>query len=337
MINRVRVARKIGRFFKNGGAEEVATGLVAVERFLIDEIAGRAPAVFRDEITRLFQAGGKRLRPLLVLVCGILGEFNRAELAKAAACVETIHTASLVHDDVIDGAATRRGRPTTQSRKGSQFAGSVGDYLFARAFDMAAEIDRQETLDILAQASLELSLGELDGQNHRYTGNITLEQYIRLASRKTAALFQASCELGAVISGARAQDVEAARNYGYFIGLAFQLYDDILDVAGSEDELGKPTGSDLAEGFMTLPYILSAQQDPELSHRIRDFLNRSNRNRQDVEELLRQITEAGFVEKSRQYARTLVFEAEVWLAKMSKVSVKEALREIGRYVVERYY
>lgn len=337
MISKTGMTQRIGRFFKNGGAEEIAAGLVAVERFLIDEIAGKAPDVFREDIIRLFQAGGKRLRPLLVLVCGILGDYNQEELVRAAACVETIHSASLVHDDIIDAAATRRGKPTIQARKGERFAGSVGDYLFARAFEVAVEGDNPQIIDILAQASLELSLGELDGQSYRYTGSITLEEYITLASRKTASLFQAACELGAIVSGAERADVEAARNYGYFIGLAFQLYDDILDVSGSEEVLGKPAGSDLAEGFMTLPYILSAQEDPELSHRIREFLQARGKNSESVAVLLREITERVFVEKAREFTRAIVFEAEAWLAKMSKVSVREALRGIGNYVVERYY
>jgi heptaprenyl diphosphate synthase len=334
-MNSEKIFSKLNEILSVKDFENVAYGMIQVENFLIDEVAGKAPAHFKDEIERVVKAGGKRLRPLLVLITGHLGDYQAEKHVRGAACVEMIHTASLIHDDVIDRADRRRGEYATRSLLGDSFAVAVGDYLFSNTFSIAAELDSIKVLEILAFAAEELSLGEFDGHLFRRTGETTLEDYLRLISRKTASLFRSCCEIGAVLSGAGPVEIEAVSQYGFFLGMAFQMLDDVLDVVGKSEVLGKPSGSDLKEGFLTLPYLI-AIEDGFLVDEIKAGA-RGNLSESELEKILNMIKSRGYAEEARRTALDFLKKAVEALDRVNNHFVVESLKDIGNYVVQRYY
>jgi len=313
----------------------LARGLLKVESFFLEEFALKAPLPFREEIKRVIQAGGKRIRPLLVLVAGLLNQFKEDKLIMAAACVEAIHTASLIHDDIIDNASFRRGVATTASLYGNDFAIRTGDYLFARSFEILARLESQEVLSSLATAAEELSLGELDGNYLRFSDRVRLEDYLVWISRKTASLFRAACEIGAIISEAESSQRKAVSGFGFFLGMAFQLFDDILDVTGTKEMLGKPAASDLKEGYPTLPYLLALNNE-RFAEKIKKVLTRKA-SPEKAEAIARELSDSEVVEEAQRTAAEFVDKALQMLGQIEKREVAETLGEIARYVIQRYY
>jgi geranylgeranyl pyrophosphate synthase len=238
-------------------------------------------------------AGGKRLRPLLVLIAA--GQAGGDTAVHAATAVELVHMATLVHDDVLDGAATRRGRPTVVARSGRDRAVEVGDLLLSRAFAELAENGGIDEVAELSSASVALALGELAQRNDAYDTSITEERYLRRCSLKTARLFESACRVGRLASGA--PGTEQLAEFGREIGLAFQLLDDVLDVTGPPERTGKARGTDLLDGTVTLPLIIARRLDPELeSAGIRDL------DPGAAEELCDRIAATGALERVRAMA-----------------------------------
>jgi geranylgeranyl pyrophosphate synthase len=197
-------------------------------------------------------AGGKRLRPLLVLLCA--GEAGDGRTVRAAAAIELVHMATLVHDDVLDAAPLRRGQPTVAASSGRERAGATGDLLFSRAFALLAEPGDLRSIELLAEASVALAKGELAQRRDAYDTSTSEERYLERCRLKTAKLFECACLLG--------RDEEALRAFGAEVGLAFQLLDDVLDVSGPPERTGKARGTDLLDGTVTLPLIAAAEVDP---------------------------------------------------------------------------
>jgi geranylgeranyl pyrophosphate synthase len=206
-------------------------------------------------------AGGKRLRPLLVLLAAGEPEGDDTGLIRAAAAVELVHSATLVHDDVLDAAALRRGRPTVWAQSGRLGATATGDYLFARAFGELAANERVDEIRVLSAASSALADGELLQREDAFRADVGIDRYLYRCELKTARLFEAACELGALETGGPAHELG---RFGRRIGLAFQLLDDVLDVSGPVHRTGKPRGTDLLDGTITLPFILARERDPAL-------------------------------------------------------------------------
>jgi geranylgeranyl pyrophosphate synthase len=213
-----------------------------------------------EEAAATLSAGGKRLRPLLVLMAA--GDSAGERAVRAATAVELIHMATLVHDDVLDGAPVRRGRPTVVARSGRGRAVGVGDLLFSRAFAELAVDGGEAEVAELSSASVALALGELAQRRDAYDMSISEQRYLERCSLKTARLFESACRVGRLASGAPGTDQIAA--FGREIGLAFQLLDDVLDVTGPPERTGKARGTDLLDGTVTLPLILARRLDPEL-------------------------------------------------------------------------
>jgi len=205
-------------------------------------------------------AGGKRLRPLLVFLCASYGE----PALPAAVAVELLHMATLVHDDVLDRAELRRGRPTVFSSGGREAATATGDLLFSRAFAELASTGSEEAVRVLSSASDGLVRGELMQRADAWSMDVTPERYEERCRLKTATLFEASCRMGALLGG-EPTAADALGRFGDRIGLAFQLLDDVLDVSGPSERTGKPRGADLLDGTVTLPLILARGRDPELA------------------------------------------------------------------------
>ncbi len=220
---------------------------------MASENAPRIPEV----TAHLVEAGGKRLRPLLTLASARMCGYEGADHIKLAATVEFIHTATLLHDDVVDESAQRRGRPTANLLWDNKSSVLVGDYLFARSFQLMVETNNLRVLDILANASAVIAEGEVLQLSAAANITTTEDTYIRVVRGKTAALFAAACEVGGVIAGEAEDKIAALNSYGDALGIAFQIVDDLLDYGGVSATLGKNTGDDFREGKLTLPVILS--------------------------------------------------------------------------------
>ena len=232
--------------------------LAEVEKRLAEIASAHGPELGAEAEATL-AAGGKRLRPLLLLICA--GEDGAEDAVPAATAIELVHMATLVHDDVLDGAPVRRGRPTVVARSGRDAAVSVGDLLFSRAFAELATAERgQAQVAELSSASVGLAQGELAQRRDSYDTGVTEERYLERSSLKTARLFEAACRIGRLAAGREGTDELGC--FGREIGLAFQLLDDVLDVSGPPERTGKARGTDLLDGTVNLPLIAAMQRDP---------------------------------------------------------------------------
>lgn len=244
-------------------------GMARVEELLLSTAGGSVHPLVSEASTHLARAGGKRLRPALVLIASHAGQPGRRATDLAAAAIELVHLASLYHDDVIDQTATRRGVPTVHARWGIEVAVLSGDYLFACGCGLGAKAGG-EVPEILASAIAEVCEGQIiETAGVGDTGR-TVEQYMATIGGKTAALFRAACELGATTSGAGDEARAALAGYGEALGLAFQMVDDLLDLTGDPAAIGKEPGTDLREGVFTLPVLLGLQRVPELASWLSD-------------------------------------------------------------------
>ena len=298
-------------------ADEVRPRLALVEERLT-EVAGSYGELLARHAGATIAAGGKRMRPLLVLL--VAGADAPEEPAvRAAAAVELVHAATLVHDDVLDNASLRRGQPTVFSVAGRGMATATGDLLFSRAFAQLVRNGSVDQVRALSRASSALARGELVQREDAWKV-VPVERYLLRCELKTARLFEAACELGALVGGG---DAEAIRAFGHRIGLAFQILDDVLDVSGPAERTGKHRGTDLLDGTVTLPFILAGLDvDP-----------RSIDTRERAEEVCDLIAASGALEASR--ARALEF-VEAAKRDLPDLPQRPALEQIADGVVERY-
>jgi geranylgeranyl pyrophosphate synthase len=281
--------------------------------------AGWAQGALAEHARATILAGGKRLRPMLVFLAA--GDEAAAEdsLVRAAASVELVHSATLVHDDVLDNAALRRGHPTVFAAAGREMAIAVGDLLFSRAFAELVRNERADELRVLSDASSALAAGELLQREDAWQADVGVERYLRRCELKTARLFQAACELGALEGGGPAEELGA---FGRRIGLAFQLLDDVLDVSGPAERTGKARGTDLLDGTVTLPYILARERDPGIP---------APREIENAEVVCDRIAATGALDDVRARALEMVEEAKRELPRSDR-----ALELVADGVVERY-
>jgi len=204
-------------------------------------------------------SGGKRLRPLLLVLAARMGDPGRDDLLRAATAIEVLHTATLIHDDIVDGAETRRGVPTAVERYGREIAAAAGDYLFAETFSELAGVGDARLIRAFAEASVGLAVGELE--QYRANGaNVEVEAYLEHIRKKTAGLFRVACVAGGTLGGLSLAQIDALATYGQALGVAFQMSDDIMDLVGKPGLMGKGIGTDLAEGTVTLPVIFALRE-----------------------------------------------------------------------------
>jgi geranylgeranyl pyrophosphate synthase len=283
-------------------------------------------AVLGEHAGATIAAGGKRLRPLLVFVSA--GPSGRDAALRAAVAVELIHSATLVHDDVLDAAVLRRGRPTVVAAAGRAIATATGDLLFSRAFAELAAGGSAESVRLLSDASSALVQGELLQREDAWSTAVTRDRYLRRCDLKTARLFDAACRLGALAGGG---DVAVLGEFGRRIGLAFQLLDDVLDVSGPAERTGKHRGTDLLDGTVTLPLILARERDPSLS--ALDL--RSVRTPEQAERVCDAIAGTGALEVARAEALDMVGAAKADLPALPAPQ-QAALELVADGVVDRY-
>jgi geranylgeranyl pyrophosphate synthase len=217
--------------------------------------------LLKEVLEHCIQNGGKRIRPVFTLLCGKFNNYDLSKLVPMGAGVELLHTATLVHDDVVDNSDLRRGRPTVSKQWGSNAALLLGDYLFARAAMFVADTGNLRVIKLFAETLMTISGGELAQINVLFDSKRARQHYYKWIAAKTACLFSTSTQSGAILSGASEEIIMALKDYGHYFGMAFQVIDDILDFTGQEAELGKPIGSDLREGAVTLPAVLFSESD----------------------------------------------------------------------------
>jgi geranylgeranyl pyrophosphate synthase len=319
------------------GGEGLRRRMARTERHL-EQVIAQAGTPLAAHVATVV-AGGKRLRPLLVVLAAESagGPPDSAEgeerLARAAAAVELVHSATLVHDDLIDGALLRRGRPTVTAVAGREMAIATGDLLFSRAFAELARNDDVAQLLALSKASSALAEGELLQREDAYVADVAVERYLRRCELKTAALFEAACRLGALnaVEGSH----ELADALGAFarpIGLAFQMLDDVLDVSGPVERTGKSRGTDLLDGTVTLPFILARERDPALAA----FDLASLHGPEQAEALCERIAATGALDEAREQALAVVSAAKATLPAILPDGRSALLGLVADAVVERY-
>ena len=300
-----------------------------VER-LLDDTSTADGTQLQTAASETLAAGGKRLRPLLVLICG--GATDADALVRAAAAVELIHMATLLHDDVVDNALLRRGRPTVFANAGRDTATATGDFLFSRSFALLASNGDQEQVRTLSDACVALARGELAQRHDAYRRDVGEARYLLRCELKTARLFAAACRLGALASGRGNRELEALDTYGRRLGLAFQMLDDLLDVSGPADRTGKHRGTDLLDGTVTLPLILAAEREPGLA----DVDLRAVTTQADAEALCDRIAATGALGETRARATALVQEAKQAVRRSVDDKLERALADVADRIAERY-
>jgi geranylgeranyl pyrophosphate synthase len=298
----------------------------------------RLSAVVSDHVPQLsgpaadtLAAGGKRLRPLLVFCAAPRKRGHDSALVAAATAVELVHMATLVHDDIIDDASLRRGRPTVAQAQGPDAALRVGDFLFARAFSELTRTGNPRAVQALASAALELSRGEMVQQAAAHDLALTEEAYLARCRGKTASLFAVACRLGAMVGGADRDTEERLAVFGEHVGMAFQIFDDILDLTGNPDATGKPRGTDLRDGTVTLPVILALQHEPGLAPAIVALGNGGG-----LDALCDRLAVHTGVVEARERALAFVATAREAVETTLDGVASGALLEIADGVVDRY-
>jgi len=311
----------------------VREDLVRVEEKLGDTSQVQYP-LLAEVLANLLTSGGKRIRPTLVLLASSFHPCDRSTIVSLAASVEMLHTATLVHDDIIDHSLIRRGSPTLYAVWNDGATVLAGDYLFARAASMAAETDNVRVVTIFSDALMTICDGELRevfSRDHRVPSK---EDYYRRIYGKTASLFAAATEAAGVLSGVPEEHVQALREYGHQLGMAFQIVDDVLDFIGDEDLLGKPVGSDLRQGTLTLPVLYYLQERPGDELLTRIWGDGKVRD-EDVEEIIAMIRDSNAVPASLAEARHFADQANAALRLLPANEYRRAMLDLADFTVDR--
>jgi len=308
--------------------------LTAMEGRLRESLSGQHQAL-TAATEHLLDSGGKRVRPALALLSAGLFAADRDHAVSLAAAVEMLHTATLVHDDLIDGALLRRGIPTLNAKWSPDATVLTGDYLFARAASFAARTESVRVMNIFAETLMVIVNGEIR-QKFADEATLSREGYFQRIDAKTASMFALAAEAGAVLGAASEAAITGMRRYGRETGMAFQIVDDVLDCIGSVDRIGKPVGSDLQQGLLTLPalhYIEANPHDPDVAV----LLNGHQSDRQVRQRLLQSIRASDAIEASLEKARDHVASAKSALSAATTGKHLHTLHAIADYVVEREF
>lgn len=287
-----------------------------------------------DMLNHVLATRGKRVRPALVLLSASFGEYRLEYLVPLATAIELLHTATLVHDDLIDNSPVRRGVPTLHNLTSKAATVLVGDYLFANAAALCTETRNIRVMRVFGQALMTICDGEL---KQLFTGGFwrqTRDEYYQKIERKTASLLRTASETGAILSGASEDRIDALREYGYHLGMAFQIVDDVLDFVGNEADLGKPVGSDLRQGMITLPGLRLLELDPEsrVLHRVFEDADGSDDAVREAVDAVKNSDAISFaLSEARRFARIAVG----FLSDLPPTPGRQALENLADYVVER--
>jgi octaprenyl-diphosphate synthase len=307
----------------------------AVDELIRANLNSEVPMV--EEIAAyLIEAGGKRLRPLLVLLCAKACGYRGHHHVKLAAVIEFLHTAMLLHDDVVDESDLRRGRETVNAAWGNAPSVLVGDFLHSRAFEMMVEIGNIQVMQILSRATNVIAEGEVQQLSFIRNPATTEDEYMEIISRKTAMLFQAAAHAGAVLAGADEKTEHALRGYGLHLGIAFQMVDDQLDYLGTPEELGKNIGDDLAEGKVTLPLIIAMRNgQPDQKAFVENAIR--NGGVENLPKMLQLVNSTGALKYTAEQANMQRCEAVGYLCNVADSEFKDSMSTLVNFVVDRHH
>lgn len=311
--------------------------LIALEELLQDFTASDVAAM-QEMMDHMIGNRGKRLRPILLFLCGSFNPdaVDDYVLLRAAAAVELIHSASLIHDDIIDGAEERRGKPALNVLWGNRPAVLAGDFLFARSFELVASCGNFELIKVLTRTVSIMCEGEIEQGGHVFNLHLTEQQYLHNIYRKTAALMEACCSAGASLAGLADDAVLLFKAYGRHLGLAFQITDDVLDITGKSSLIGKPVRSDLREGIITLPLIYLLE-DPVWGSHLREVIEKRDFSSIALSFLDYPDCINGPVRRALARAAAYIDEAKACLSGLGNVLPVEILKNLADFVLEREY
>lgn len=294
---------------------DMQSELESVRQFMLDAISDAMPLV-KEPLTEVIQSGGKMLRPAMVILGAKLGKYKSKRVIPIAACVELLHTATLIHDDIIDESKLRRGIETIHSKYSKEVAVLVGDYVFAKTFDILAGDYPAEMLKKLSYSIIKICEGELSQYANRYSDALDLDQYIAIIAGKTAALFSMSLFAGAYEAKVSNLTQRALIQAGYCIGMTFQIVDDCLDYLSKTSTIGKNVANDIKQGDMTLPLLFALQKDP--SGMLKELVFESSMTQENVAKIRELVIENGGVAMAEEKAREYAEDAMKAIAKLKK-------------------
>ena len=289
-----------------------------------------------EAIGHLLDAGGKRIRPALTLLTGRLYPCDPDKIVSMAAAVEMLHTATLVHDDVVDGSLLRRGSPTLNAHWSPGATILTGDYMFARAADLAAQTGNVRVMQVFARTLMAIVSGELRQLFGDATRRQTREDYFKRIYAKTASLFELATEAAGVLIGAAEHEILALRQYGHDLGIAFQIMDDVLDFIGDESQVGKPVANDLRQGIVTLPVIDYLDAHPR-DKRVDELLRSGQHGDELVLPIVGDVQASGAVDRAVGAARDYVRTAQQRLLQLPDSEARQSMLAVADYVVARDY
>lgn len=318
---------------QNSITDFIAPEMLAVNQVIRQQLHSEVPLV--NQIAEyIISAGGKRIRPVLVLLVANAYQYQGTHHHELAAIVEFIHTATLLHDDVVDESSMRRGRKTANALFGNAASVLVGDFLYSRAFQMMVGINSMQVMQILADATNVIAEGEVLQLLNMHDPDVTEERYLQVIRSKTAKLFEAAAQIGALIAGADVRQIDAAAEYGRSLGTAFQLIDDVLDYSGNADDIGKNVGDDLREGKPTLPLIyLMKNGNEDQRSLVRACIEQGDESKFDA--ILEAITQSGALDYTRNEAHKAAERAIASVSSLIESPYKQALLSLASFAVGR--
>lgn len=310
--------------------------LQQIDHLLLDQFS-KTEEPIRTSSIQLAKSGGKRTRPLLCMISSYFGEQNQPKPYQLAAVLELIHMSSLIHDDIIDHAPLRRGMMTIHETHNNQSATFTGDYLFAQGLELMTEIKNVRAHQIFSDTLKKLSIGELEQLKNRYQINRSLKSYLRKNRNKTARLIAASCQLGALATNAADPIHQTLYWFGYYLGMSYQIIDDILDFTDHNQKLGKLNGQDLAEGYLTLPSLL-AIKDKKLYDKIQShFRQLSTGQTVELKTTIDEIKQTDAIKQSYQFSQWYLNQAMKKVNQLPNQVEKQLLLQMIGYLGKRNY
>jgi len=328
--SRVEKSPGLRRLYNN-----IMKDLEEVEQEL--RLFSRSPnKLISDISTYLFQTNGKRIRPALLLLCSKLLGYKGKEHILMSTLVEAIHTASLIHDDIIDNSKIRRGRESIHARWGPNITVLLGDYLYIKALGLSLQSKHRQIIQILTSISARMVEGELT--EYYLSGNLGLAEkdYLDIINKKTASLFSASCRIGGILGKASKKEENSLAEYGANLGMSFQIIDDLLDFTGDEKTLGKPILCDLSEGRITLPLIYTLNNDGrENKKRVIELLKQKNQGKESLEEILKIVKSNGALDYTHKKAEEFSHKSREIISQFPKSTHREALSLLSEFILKR--
>ena len=305
--------------------------LESVRAFMLDSVSDAIPLV-KEPLVEVIQSGGKMLRPAMVILGAKFGKYDSKRIVPIAACVELLHTATLIHDDIIDESKLRRGIETVHSKYSKEVAVLVGDYVFAKTFDLLAGDYPAEMLKNLSRSIMKICEGELSQYAHRYSESLELDQYIEIIAGKTAALFSMSLFAGAYEAKVNNPMQRALVQAGYCIGMTFQIIDDCLDFLGKPETIGKNVANDIKQGDMTLPLLLALRNEP--TGTLQQLVFQSSLTQEDIRRIGTLVIESNGVALAEEKAKEYGQDALTALSKVKKTESRKILEKIVSSILE---